>query len=481
MKFPILFSGFRPVLWPKNLFEHVLVFGGTGSGKSSGPLKHLLYKSMALGHGMLIHTTKVDDAHDYQKLAKRAGCSPRVEVLNLQNHTFNFLQYLADMGLYDMDIAKMLFRLYDLIAGDGASVERYWTSLADEFLTNLIGAIRLSNRPLNIQMIAGFAHGVQMSNDPDVFPKTEAYNILRDLEDGLIEPNPGQSFEEAQRRAMHIVTSLIESHQMMPEKTRGTVHTVLGTILNFLLQPPLCRVFATEQSTKTPEMIFKNRKIVVLDAPLSLNPQVSRVFQVIWQQAFHFRCQQQARSEAKPTVWVCDEFQAFAHRDIGRLLSILRSFKCSCILATQIYSNLVAEVGKAAAESIVGNPQTFIFCGNLDAQTNDLAVHMAGRDIPKDAKPGVTREVPLLRGANLRNLKSGGWPWYRVEAYVIKRRGFYKVGFRQKLAEWHIPFSVQMLAALGCFWLVFGRTITSQTGVLAAKVSSIVLEALMFP
>src|ERR1700759_1545091 len=74
----------------------VCVFGATGSGKTSGPAKHLAYSYLANDFGGLVLCAKKDERRQWQDWAEKCGRSDDLRFVDKSaKWCFNFLNWEA--------------------------------------------------------------------------------------------------------------------------------------------------------------------------------------------------------------------------------------------------------------------------------------------------------------------------------------------------------------------------------------------------
>ena len=77
-----------------NAFEGVQIFGGTGSGKTSGSGRALAHSFLKSGFGGLILCAKPAEREQWERYAKECHRQDSVIVIDGDNgHCFNFLEY----------------------------------------------------------------------------------------------------------------------------------------------------------------------------------------------------------------------------------------------------------------------------------------------------------------------------------------------------------------------------------------------------
>ena len=128
----------------------LLVFGETGSGKTSGPGRTLALKCLRAGYGVLVLCAKEEEALDWIKYARDARRSRdvvRIEVGG--DFRCDFL--LNEMRQYGSSTLSMLGTFKNATAilrqggGGGAENDQFWQSSSDDFMKNIIDLFKFSH------------------------------------------------------------------------------------------------------------------------------------------------------------------------------------------------------------------------------------------------------------------------------------------------------------------------------------------------
>ncbi len=82
----------------RDSFEHTLIFGGTGSGKTSGSGSAIAYALLRAGYGGLVLCAKPDEADRWEAYAHANGRTASVIRLTPGGHyRFGFIDYLMSL------------------------------------------------------------------------------------------------------------------------------------------------------------------------------------------------------------------------------------------------------------------------------------------------------------------------------------------------------------------------------------------------
>ncbi|MBS0646331.1 MAG: hypothetical protein JSR97_07040, partial [Verrucomicrobia bacterium] len=132
------------VAWTiRNAVEGVQIFGGIGSGKTSGSGRTLALKFLEAGFGGLVLTVKPDEREIWEDYCRTAGrLNDLLVVGSHENNFFNFLEYEAThaKGSETDNLVQVLKTV--IRAGEekdrGMSNDGFWENALDMLIFNVI-------------------------------------------------------------------------------------------------------------------------------------------------------------------------------------------------------------------------------------------------------------------------------------------------------------------------------------------------------
>ena len=235
------------------------------------------------------------------------------------------------------------------------------------------------------------------------------------------------------------------------DRTRTSITETYNTIAEYLLHGLTYELLCTEL-TLTPEDVFQENKIVLLDMPLVEYNRVGYIVQGIFKYMFQ-RAMLRRKGEDRKTpafIWA-DECQDWVSPFDYRFLSQARESKVSMIYLTQNIANLLSLIGREQTFSLLGNFGTKVFHANDDELTNEYASKLVGQMwmhmVTHGGKPGDPTIGghdgihPKLLPSQFVTLKTGGPLNHRiVEGYVMSGRVWEDTGTTYLLAEFEQPY-----------------------------------------
>jgi len=360
------FNGTEP-LSIRNACEGVQIFGGIGSGKTSGSGASLAKSFLRAGMGGLVLCAKKDEVDTWKKYAAETGRTNRLLIFDESGEwRFPFLQYEVEREGKGAGYTENLVRLFATVneaieRSKGGGGDPYWTRAMQQLLRNAIDLCMLATGEVSLPLI----------ND-----------II------LSAPNSP------------------EQRDIAP-KTRSGILSMFTSMADALLRRPFRMLFSEPspiEQDALPELTHEGF-IIVMNLPVKEFGNSGRAAQVIykymWQQAAERR---NIKDNPLPIFLWVDEAQNFVTEYDMQFQATARSSRACTVYLTQNLPNYYAEMGgahsKSRVDSLVGNLQTKIWHANSDPETNKHAAETIGRSWHK--KKGSSFNV----GGD--NLSSGG-------------------------------------------------------------------------
>ncbi len=464
----------------RDAVEGVQIFGGIGSGKTSGSGRTLALKYLKAGFGGLILTAKPDEKNTWLEYCKRAGREEDLIIVEAGGeHVFNFLDYeasRAEGGAFTENIVQVLKTV--IRAGEekasGKSDDAFWEAALDLLIFNTVDLCKVAYGSVSLQHIYDI---VQKAPREESGVKKKKGKKERAETDQPDEPQPLNAFDNAFALATECANNLFtawigslpkeekewlvkkagserqaaidaipvvrlmdmvgqfffDSYLHLADKTRSIVDFSFSGFLYRLLREPAYSLFGRGQSTFTPEDSLEG-KIILLNLPVKLYDKVGRdcqvMFKYIWQRAMERR---DINANGRPVFLWADEAQHFLHEHDAEFQATARSSRVATVYLTQNMPNYYAAMGGARSEyrvkSFLGTLATKIFHANADIETNQYASALIGdiemEDISRSSttsgQMSATKNMSIILERALRpeefvSLKTGG----PVNNYVVE-------------------------------------------------------------
>lgn len=399
----------------RRAFEGVQIFGGIGSGKTSGSGRMIAIKYLTAGFGGLVLTVKPDEKSMWEEYCKQAGRLSDLVVLEPGGkHHFNFLQYeSATHGERESPTENIVEVLKTVIrAGEekdkGKSDDAFWETALDMLIFNVIDLCKLAYGSITINQLYEIVQTIPKSKEDLEKDEVKAFDIAMRLardktmakidewEAGFTEEDykaVNQDDNEYESRLFDAVPearllryidqffneNLISLH----DKTRSVIDFSFSGFLFRLMREPIYSLLCRHDSTVTPEDSL-NGKIILLNLPVKVYHKVGRdcqiLFKYIWQRAMEKR---QVTDTSLPVFLWADEAQNFLHEHDATYQATARSSRVATVYISQNLPNYLSAMGGEKSEhkvkGFLGTLGTKIFHANADVETNKYASQLIGK------------------------------------------------------------------------------------------------------
>lgn len=435
IEFPL--KSVSPAKWTvRHAVEGVQIFGGIGSGKTSGSGRMIALKYLAAGFGGLVLTAKPDEKDqwvEYCRLANRANDLVIIEPGG--KHCFNFMDFEATASDGSHGITENIVEVLKTVIRAGEveqdNEDAFWENALDMLLFNTIDLCQLAYNKVSIERMFEIVQSIPKPK-PEI-PGLTAKPIIN-------EDQPPTAFEIAKNLAYENVSKKVnawlkrqsadmqelcqdhdflseEAAKVIPdarllgfvqhfftqsfgtlsEKTRSVIDFSFCGFLYRLLREPAHSLFCKNPSTVTPNDCLDG-KIILVNLPVKTFHKVGRdcqiLFKYIWQRAMERR---NINQNGRPLFLFADEAQNFLHEHDAVYQATARSSRIATVYISQNLPNYYASMGGTnpdhRVKSFLGTLATKIFHANADIETNNYASELIG-DGPHEE---VTRSITISK------------------------------------------------------------------------------------
>lgn len=451
--------------------EGLQVFGGIGSGKTSGSGKKIMLKFLANGFGGLVLTAKPGEKEMWEECCRKTNRLHDLVVIEPGGkHAFNFMEYESSNSDTQIPLTANLVQVLRTVIkasedkSKSSKEDSFWETGLDMILSNIIDLCLLAYGKVTVsdmydiflsapkpQTTTGKekessnkafrkAYGIVTKNLKEKVKRWEAG--LEEAQKNRFKENDGlylkmieELFPEA-RTLRFIDQFFAETFRDLSSKTRSILDFIYSGFLYRLLQDPVYSLFSKNPSTVLPEDSTKG-KIILINLPVKIYNKVGRDCQIlmkyIWQRAMEKR--NLAESDIPVFLWA-DEAQNFLHEYDSEYQATARSSRISTVYLTQNLPNYNANMGGDQSadrvKSFCSTMCTKIFHANTDMDTNRYASDLIGEawtedtginiNLGENPNVGNSKKYTLrkmVRPEEFVTLKTGGVPnSFLVESYV---------------------------------------------------------------
>lgn len=361
------------------------IFGGNGSGKTTGSGQTIAKAFLRAGMGGLVLCAKPDEAENWQRYAKTCGRTQQlITVSPSQPWRFNFIQYeLGRDGDPASRVENLLSTLMNVLEQTGrergSGEDNFWQQAAELLLKNALMVMAASQSHFTLFDLQRFIDTAPLSD-------TQAAGSDWQRSDCAQRLNAARaSYEAAGRQHDFAVLHNYWTVQFprLADRTRSSITFTLSTILQDLQTGTLRELFSTG-SNFFPEDTHEGA-IIILDLPAVLNRTYAvaqTLFKVVWQQAALRRMQAVGRHTRPIFLWA-DEAHFFVSPYDTSFQSLARATRAATVYMTQNLSSyhhrLPSKNAEAVTAALMGYFQTQIFHAQADPKTIQHAQSLFGK------------------------------------------------------------------------------------------------------
>jgi type IV secretory system conjugative DNA transfer VirD4/TraG family protein len=398
----------------RNAVEGVQIFGGIGSGKTSGSGQMLALKFLEAGYGGLVLTVKPDEKEMWLNYCRQANRENDLLIVEPNgNNFFNFLDYESSTSGNSIteNIVEVLKTVIRASAekSSGRTDDDFWETALDMLIFNVIDLCKLAYGRITIKDMFDIVQTLPKSEDDESkitenenTPFERAYEKANDLVEKLttewdqkqstdylsklLKENKYEDVvcsEVPEARTMKFLFEFFyDSLKNLNSRTRSIIDFSFAGFLFRLLREPVYSLFCSTPSTFTPE-VSRQGKIILINLPVKVYHKMGRdcqiMFKYVWQRAMEKAI---IKESDRPVFLWADEAQNFLHEHDSEYQATARSSKIATVYISQNLPNYYANMGGAKSEfrvkSFLGTLATKIFHANADIETNKYASDLIG-------------------------------------------------------------------------------------------------------
>ena len=293
LDFPILKMEGQAGWTLRNAVEGVQVFGGIGSGKTTGSGATLALKYLKAGYGGLILTVKKSEVGLWEQYCKETGRSDDLMIVSPKNpYCFNFINYEAmapkDLGGGLTDNIAGLFKT--LISVDELSKGKigddpFWENALNMLLYNTIDLCLLAHKQVTIDelnkivsTIPTHSRAFENKSFLENTPFGKAWLLTKDIQD-----------KKLQRHIENVTSYFETSHADLHHETRSIIDYSFMGLMLLLTRDPIYSLFCSPEwdlqdnpaHSIAPEDC-RDGKIILIDLLVNLYQKVGRDGQILF-------------------------------------------------------------------------------------------------------------------------------------------------------------------------------------------------------
>jgi TraM recognition site of TraD and TraG len=365
----------------------VAVFGATGSGKTSGPAKHLALSYLAHGFGGLVLCAKPEERRQWQEWAAQTNRTDDLCIVDKSGeYRFNFLNWEAsrtgDGGGLTLNIVALLDEIAGAIAGKGESSgdNQFFQDAMHHMCMNLVDLALFASIPVSLPLLRSIVNSAPQTLEET---KSETWQqesacaaILREAD----EKTQANGDEDERADFEECRAYWLQEFPVLSGKTRSIITLLFSMLARPFMTRPLRRLFATD-TTITPEAAFEG-KIIIVDLPVQEYRLAGRVANLAWKYCYQMAVLRRQSISGKPLrpsfMWL-DEAQNFVTKTDSEYHAVARSAGGCSVFLMQTREALRSALGNDdAVDALLANLQCKFFCQSSSTETNEWASLLLG-------------------------------------------------------------------------------------------------------
>ena len=402
----------------KDACEGTVIFGGTGSGKTSGSWRALARSFLSAGFGGLVLCAKPEEPALWRGYAAETGRTGDLVMFGArEGWSFNFMNYESLRSGAGAGLTENLVTLFMEVSSIGSGEARarggdpFWERAMRSLIRNCVDVLAMADEPVTLHamfdVVRGAPADLATAASPDWRLKSGCWRRLESAAERALGTPWEVDFREVSGYWMgHFPT--------LGEKTRGSIVAMFSTLAEGLMRGKMRELFCGT-TTLSPEDVIGGR-IVVVDLPVKEWSEVGRVAAVLWKYCLQKSVERRADNadgRGRPLFLWADECQHFTSRYDPLFQATARSSRAASVYLTQNYPSLSATLGggpdgRALTDALLGNMGTKIFHANSDRETNQLAADLVGKRLQSLRSFGAGSSLSLGSQASFGSSSSRG-------------------------------------------------------------------------
>ena len=228
--------------------EGVQIFGGIGSGKTSGSGEAIARAFLNAGFGGLVLCAKKDVLDEWKRYAKETGREHNILVFDGSgDFVFPFLQYeierTGEGAGYTDNLVRLFTTVYEAIerSKSGGGSDPYWTRAMQQLLRNTIDLCMIARGTVSVPLIRDVilsAPKTAEEIDTDGWKeKSLCWKLLLEGHSKKMDTWVKHDFDST-------ASFWLEEYPGLADKTRSSILSTLTTMMDIFLRRPFRRLFS---------------------------------------------------------------------------------------------------------------------------------------------------------------------------------------------------------------------------------------------
>ena len=382
----------KDVLTLQDAFEGIHVFGGLGSGKTTGSGQTLANAYLRAGFGGLVLTAKPDETALWLRYCAECGRSQSVVVFGPdQPWRFNFIDYEMRRPGRGGGIASNLVSLFQEVLevhspGKVLGGDPYWREARGQLLRNAIDLVRLARGRVQFEDVAAVIRSAPKRPQDQRDPNWRSNSFCAQLLAQAFEQTENTRSRKDIEDLKHIAHYFFDEFAPLDPEPRSSVISMVGALTDTLIRGDVRELFLTKTNV-VPDMAATGT-IFIVDMPVHEYREAGRFVQVLFKTIFQRMAERRPdRSDsARPIFLWADEAHYFSTGHDTTFQTTARSARVATVYLSQNLPNYYDafggdDGGQNRAKKLLGAFGIKLFHANGDPDTNHYAESLIGKDI----------------------------------------------------------------------------------------------------
>jgi len=374
----------------QDAFEGIHIFGGLGSGKTSGSGQTLAHAFLRSGFGGLVLTAKPGETELWKRYGQQTG---RAIILIGPDHPhrFNFIEYEMGRPGRGAGIASNLVSLFEEVLevhtpGKVLGGDPYWREARGQLLRNAIDLVRLGTDRLDFEDVVAVIRTAPRRPEERDDPKWRQESRCWRLMQSALDRVEASGIQTDQHDLKVIADYFFGEFAPLDPEPRSSIVSMVGALTDMMVRGEIRKLFLT--TTNIVPDVTENGAVIVFDMPVQEYREAGRFAQVLFKTIFQRMVERrQNRSEtARPLFLWADESQLFSTHYDTTFQTTARESRVATVYLTQNLPNYYDAFGSDSGgrdrtKKLLGAFGIKIFHANGDLETNKFAEQLFGQEL----------------------------------------------------------------------------------------------------
>lgn len=415
-------------------YEGLLITGGTGSGKTTGPGAEAALNLLKHGAGFCVLCAKPDEFQRWAGYCEGLD-RPVIRFAPGTEAKCDLLAYELAHGEATVEAAAQLLDMLVEVAsrtGSGQGDEPFWALFAQKIFRRAIATVWLAKGTCSLsdvyKLIVSAPESVKQAISDDWQKTSFCAECVNELH-----TRHGDTGDAKLCRDFWAV-----EWPNLSEKTRSVGYAMTTNVLDKFLSGAVAEMVSSGVSTVTPEHVMDGA-IVILDMPVLKWREPGQFFQIIFKTLVQ-RAVLRRVNPSRPVVVWADEAQFFTVPEVdGMVQTVARQAKLINVVLTQNLPMLISAMGgsekaRHEVDGYIANFQTKVLCANACKETNEYFSKLLGDERQYMLSGGTQQKYDLIadfmgQSQGHAHFQEQWQPAVRPEDFTRLRKGGAANGF----------------------------------------------------